>query len=113
MEVQYYELVFPSPITLGSRVIFDEAGDFEELKSSILPVEMRHKRMDVLNEFTYLSFIVARTDPGSRKGGEVAKKQKKNKTKQLLSGYPLLWQEQDSSNRRWYDEDMTFVTQLV
>ena len=84
---KYYELVFPPPTTLGSSVIYDEAGDFEELKSSILPVEMRHKRMDVLNEVTYLSFVVARTDLGSRKGGEVAKKQKKNKTKQLLSGY--------------------------
>ena len=84
---KYFELIFPPPITLGASVIYEDAGDFEELKSAILPVELRHKRLDVLNETTYLSFIVARTDLGSRKGGEVQKKQKKNKTKQLLSGY--------------------------
>lgn len=84
---KYFELVFPPHVVLGASVIYDEAGDFEELKATILPIEMRHKRMDVLNEITYVSFIVARTDLGSRKGGEVQKKQKKNKTKQLLSGY--------------------------
>ena len=84
---KFYELLFPSPVTLGSSVIYEDAGDYEELKADVLPVEMRHKQMDIFNEVNYLSFFVARTDLGSRRGGEVEKKEKKNKTKQLLSGY--------------------------
>jgi len=80
-----YELIFPDDHTLGSSVIYSEAGNYEELDVKLMPVEMKHKKMDTLSEESYMVACVARTDTGTRTMGPVEKKTKKSKTSALLS----------------------------
>ncbi len=83
----HYELTFPKGHSLGSSVIHDAAGDYEELQTRLVPVELKHKKMEFVNEGNYVAFFVARTDTGPRETGEVKKKAKKSNTSQLLADY--------------------------
>jgi len=83
----HYELTFPKGHALSSTVIYDGAGDYEKLQMKLLLLELKHKKMEFVNEASYVGFYVARTDTGPRETGAVKKKTKKSDTSELLADY--------------------------
>lgn len=77
---KYYLIEMPPGITLSSKVVFDDAGDDEELDFAIVPIEVKDgKKFDFTIKEFWLHFTVARTDTKVAKRGKVEKKTKKSK----------------------------------
>lgn len=76
---KYFLLHFPDEVELSSSKIYDEAGQFEELETEIIPVKFyprkHHKTnrdVSITNATHYVVFEVARIDDGARIDGSLS-----------------------------------------
>jgi hypothetical protein len=87
-EWKYLVLDFPSDHQLSSKVIYDEAGDDEELELEIIPIQYTHKNIikKGLGSQHWESWKVVRTDVKVHKRGKLEVKSKQSKAAALLGG---------------------------
>jgi hypothetical protein len=78
-EWQYLLLQFPAGHVLSSKVIFEDAGDSEELDYDLVDVAIKHKDLAAGQTKHWVHFQVARTDLRVSKRGKVEHKEKKSK----------------------------------
>jgi hypothetical protein len=78
-------LEFPTGHELSSKVIYDDAGEDEELELEIVPFRYCHPtNTDQFNSMHYAAWKVARSDVRASKRGRVEKKENKSKGASLL-----------------------------
>jgi hypothetical protein len=77
-------LNFPDDQTLKASVIFEEAGEDEQLELTMHPVEFRDVAGNVTETKLYGGFTVARVDMKPHKRGRVEHKEKESKGAKLL-----------------------------
>jgi len=81
---KYLLLEFPVGHKLKSSVIYDYAGEKEELDCDMLEIDVQHKYLETISTVHYATWLVARTDVDPRKKGKVEIEVKKNKNTILL-----------------------------
>jgi hypothetical protein len=84
---KYILLDFPPSHSLGSKEIYDEAGEDEELKLELIPFVYAHKKIpNAVNTIHYAGWKVCRTDIRPTKRGKVEQKENKSMGASLLAG---------------------------
>lgn len=81
---KYLLLTFPQDHDLKSSVIYDGAGESEDLEGEVIEDDMKHKSLETISTVHYIAFYVARNEIKARKRGAVERPQKKSKTSMLL-----------------------------
>jgi hypothetical protein len=80
-------LEFPAGHELSSKLIYDEAGDDEELALELVPFRYSHTSAPLsINTIHYAAWKIARSDMSASKRGKVEHKENKSKAASLLAG---------------------------
>lgn len=83
-KIKHMLLQFPESTRLTSSDIYEEAGDDEYLKLSIIPVEYTHNRVVGTNVQHWAGFTVGRTDVRPKKKGKLEEDNGKSDAAMLL-----------------------------
>jgi hypothetical protein len=85
-EWKYLILDFPKDHELSSKLIYDEAGEDEELELEIIPLVFSHPPIKGVGSQHWAAWKVVRTDLKVHKRGKMEVKSKKSKASGLLDG---------------------------